>query len=99
MSNYKLSAKAKEDLENIWNYTIEVWSRNQANKYLKLIFAECDRIVENPNLGRNYSQIRKDYFGRKIGSHIIFFKISNSKEIEVVRILHEKMDLKSRIKG
>ena len=33
MAEYKLTNKAVEDLSKIWDYTFEVWSENQADKY------------------------------------------------------------------
>ena len=30
MAEYKLTKKAVEDLVKIWDYTFEVWSKNQA---------------------------------------------------------------------
>ena len=33
MAEYKLTNKAVEDLSKIWDYTFEVWSEKQADKY------------------------------------------------------------------
>ncbi len=33
MAKYKLTNKAVEDLSKIWDYTFEVWSEQQADKY------------------------------------------------------------------
>lgn len=33
MAQYKLNNRAVEDLSKIWNYTFEVWSKKQADKY------------------------------------------------------------------
>ncbi|WP_396174987.1 hypothetical protein [Flavobacterium sp.] len=41
--------------------------------------------------------VTKGLLGFKSNHHIIFFRIIIPKEIEVLRILHERMDLKSRI--
>jgi plasmid stabilization system protein ParE len=38
----KLSRKAEEDLEEIWLYTLEKWSKEQADRYLNLIFDEIE---------------------------------------------------------
>ena len=35
--NYKLSRKAEEDLEEIWLYTLEIWSKEQADDKLILL--------------------------------------------------------------
>ena len=34
MSGYELSPAAERDLEDIWDYTFETWSREQANSYI-----------------------------------------------------------------
>ena len=33
MAKFKLTNKAVEDLSKIWDYTFEVWSETQADKY------------------------------------------------------------------
>jgi len=42
MMGYRISVKAREDLENIWRYTFENWSQEQADRYLNLIFDEIE---------------------------------------------------------
>ena len=37
---YRISAKALEDLENIWIYSFRKWSKEQADKYHRLIIKE-----------------------------------------------------------
>ena len=37
MAEYKLTNKAVEDLNDIWEYTIEKWSEEQADKYYNLL--------------------------------------------------------------
>jgi len=63
-----------------------------------LILNEIEHLAENPDSGRNYSNLRQNYFGSKVKSHIIFYLIKNESKIKVVRILHSKMDLAERLK-
>lgn len=98
MPKYYLTNKAKDDLSEIWNYTYEVWSENQADKYYHELIDICKYLSENQNLGRNYTEILINIFGFKIGQDIIFYSILNSDEITIIRILHSKMDLKNRIR-
>lgn len=42
MFNYKLTNKAVEDLEKIWDYTFEKWSEQQADKYYALLIDSCN---------------------------------------------------------
>ena len=93
---YKLSHEAEKDLENIWLYKIENWSRNQANRYLYLIFEEIDYLCLKPNSVLDYGYIRKGYFRSKVKSHFIFYKFNLKKEeLEVIRVLHQMMYLEN----
>lgn len=98
MAKYILTNKAVKDLSDIWNYTFDIWSENQADKYYRMLLDNCQMIVKKPDVGKNYDNILSQLFGHKIGRHIIFYKIENEKDILVIRILHEQMDLKNRIK-
>jgi toxin ParE1/3/4 len=48
-------------------------------------------------LGKEYIEISKNLLGLKTGKHIIFYQMVANDEIEVIRILHERMDLKDRL--
>ena len=89
--------KANEDLNSIWNYTYENWSEAQADKYYATIKFNCLEIGKKTNLGRNYNGISEKLFGIKSEKHIIFYSWISENEIEVVRILHERMDLKNKL--
>lgn len=97
MAKYFLTNKAVEDLSRIWDYTYEVWSENEADKYYELLIKTCRELSENPNVGKNYDEIAKEISGFRINKHIIFYRVTKPDEIEVLRILHESMDLKNRI--
>ncbi len=97
MAKYILTNKAIEDLSKIWDYTYEVWSENQADKYYFELLVDCQELSENQSLGKNYIEIEKNIFGFKSGQHLIFYRIQNSTKIEIIRILHSRMDLKNRI--
>ncbi len=95
---YKISKQAENDLENIWLYTFEEWSREQADYYYDLIMDEIEYISENPKSGKDYNEIRKGYFRSRVKSHFIFYRINLKEEkIEIIRILHQQMDVDSHI--
>lgn len=96
MMQYRLSKLAKKDLEDIWKYTAENWSINQANKYYEIIINECLFITENQHIGRSIIHIKPLHRIRQIKSHIIVYKIKND-QIWVDRILHKRMDIKNRL--
>lgn len=97
MAKVILRQKAIDDLNDIWDYTYDQWSENQADKYYKTLKLACKEIGEIPDLGRKYIEISRDLLGFKSGKHIIFYHLISKNEIEVVRIIHERMDLKNRL--
>jgi toxin ParE1/3/4 len=85
-------------LSDIWEHTYETWSERQADKYYELLISACQYVSEQPEKGKPYNEVAKDIFGFQAGKHILLYRMLQTSEIEIVRILHEKMDLKNRIK-
>lgn len=48
--NYELSIEARNDLHDIWLYTFENWTLQQATTYVDLILDEIERIASKPSL-------------------------------------------------
>lgn len=97
MAKYELTNKAVEDLSKIWDYTYEGWSENQADKYYEILISSFQEIADNPKLGKSYYGIAQNLLGIKTNRHIIFYRTINENNVEITRILHERMDLKNRI--
>ena len=97
MDSYSLTNKAVEDLSNIWNYTVDTWSESGADKYYNMLIGFCNELSLHPEKGKIYDEVETKLLGYKAGKHIIFYRVVNSKQIEVIRILHERMDLKNRM--
>lgn len=98
MAKYYLTNKAVEDLTNIWNYTFEEWSESQADNYYALLLEAFQDISDNPELGKNYEGIAKGVSGFRINKHIVFYRRIDTGLIEVVRILHGRMNLKIKFR-
>lgn len=95
---FRISEEAANDLSKIWLYTYENWSMEQADRYYGLILNEIAYLTKAPDSGRDYSIIREGYFCSKVKSHLIFYKINHlDKQIEIIRILHQRMDIESLI--
>jgi toxin ParE1/3/4 len=88
---------AIDDLNSIWEYTFEKWSEKQADKYYATVKMACNGIGENPKIGKEYDGISSNLLGLRSGKHIIFYQQISDDRIEIIRILHERMDLKNRI--
>jgi toxin ParE1/3/4 len=86
--------EAIHDLNEIWSYTFKKWSENQADKYYSALEFACIQLGQHPELGKEYDGIQKNLLGLRTGKHIIFYQAITNQEIEIIRILHEQMDLK-----
>ncbi|RNI38825.1 type II toxin-antitoxin system RelE/ParE family toxin [Hanamia caeni] len=96
--NYNISKEASLDLEEIWLYTFEHWLIEQADRYYNQLLNEIEYISKNPKSGKDYSNIRKGYLRTKVNSHLIFYQINESEKlVEIIRVLHQSMDIQSKL--
>jgi len=58
---------------------------------------EIEFISENFESGKSIEQIRKGYKSSKVKSHLIFYRKSKNNTIEIIRVLHQKMDIESQL--
>ena len=98
MSGFVLSERAKNDLRNLWHYTVETWSVDQAKQYYNDILDTCEAIADKRVYpGSSFEGIRSGLHGYRSNHHIIFYRHLSNNKIRVVRILHEKMDYSRHI--
>ncbi|MBS1511879.1 MAG: type II toxin-antitoxin system RelE/ParE family toxin [Bacteroidetes bacterium] len=65
---------------------------------MNLIFDEIEYLGDNPKAGKDISHVRKNYRCAKVKSHIIFYRQPDNKtEIEIIRVLHQRMDIENRL--
>jgi toxin ParE1/3/4 len=93
---YRLSPRAVSDLEDIWLYTFQTWSPDQADIYHRKIMDGVDRILEGTSHSKACDHIRQGYFKCSVGSHLVFYREATY-GIEVVRILHQSMDIERHL--
>jgi len=93
MPTFKLSKKAKDDLIGIARYTEQTWGREQRLLYLKKLDVMFYTLADNPALHRSCDDIRSGYFKQLVGSHLIFFRNDPNSTIEIIRVLHKRMDV------
>jgi toxin ParE1/3/4 len=51
-----------------------------------------ERIVSNPTIGRACNDVRPGYCKHAVGSHTLYYRIGSEVVIDVVRVLHQRMD-------
>ena len=96
ITKYRISEAAINDLDGIWEYTFLKWSKEQADRYHHLIMNEIEFIAENIFSGKPMNHIKDSYLVSYVKLHMIFFKRKDG-IVEIIRILHQKMDIESNL--
>lgn len=97
MPGFVLTHAAREDLKSIGRYTQDRWGRDQRNRYLAALDASFHDLATDPLMGRDCSDIHAGYRKHRVGKHLVFYRQLDSDQIEIVRILHERMDVEVRL--
>ncbi len=97
MTGYVLTPRARRDLSEIWDYSADQWGAAQADRYIRLIATACGALSTGRAKGRSAEAIRPGYSRQTVGSHVVFYRNRNRGGIEIVRILHQRMDVERHL--
>jgi toxin ParE1/3/4 len=97
MPGFRVTEKAKADLLGIARFTESKWGVQQRNDYLKSFDMAFHRISERPQLGKACDEIVQGYRKFPQGSHLVFFRTGLDAQVEIIRVLHQSMDVESRL--
>jgi toxin ParE1/3/4 len=92
MAQYSLSPLALEDLREIWRYGTAQWGLDKAEQYGEKLLDTFDFLAGNPLAGQPVQHTRDGYRKHLVGSHIIYYRLGISACVEIIRILHQRMD-------
>lgn len=98
MGVFHLTRAAKADLKEIGRHTQREWGTAQRNLYLAMLDSRFQTLADDPRKGRDCGDIREGYRKHGAGSHVIFYRQIAAEAIEVVRILHNRMDFERHLK-
>ena len=94
----RLSNPARRDLAGIADYTLRAWGEKQKAKYLGVIGDRFRALRNSPGLGVAREDIAPGLRAHPAGRHIIFYREVED-AVEIVRVLHQSMDVERRITG
>ena len=92
----ELRPKARADLDGIWNYSVQTWGVEQAERYIRAINTTFETLAEKPELGRLYKDVYENLRVYPSGSHLIFY-FASEKSIDIVCVLHKSTDIQSHL--
>jgi len=93
MNGYLLSPAAQADLGQIWDYSTCKWGEDRANRYIPGIRDACGALAEGSRQGRPIDAIRPGCRKLAAASHFLFYRVSDSGLVDMVRILHQRMNV------
>ncbi len=96
MARVFLRPAALADLQNLARYTEANWRRRQRDVYLTAIDAKLGALAANPKIGAPRDAVRAGYRSSRVGAHVIFYR-EVREGIEVVRVLHQRMDVRRQL--
>ena len=99
MGTYSLTNAARADLKSVAAYTQRRWGKEQRRVYSKQFDDAFFLLSNNPDAGVTCDHIKEGYKKFPTGSHLIFFRVISQNEIQVVRILHKRMDVARQLRG
>ena len=83
---------AKEDIKNIWLYSFNAWGETQADSYVLDLDQIICKLAQTPTIGVKLEKVKNNYRQYHTKHHLVFYRYTKT-TLEVVRILHEKMDV------
>lgn len=96
MRDVRLRPEAERDIEDIADYTMAQWGRDQAWKYVaelrKAIDALSESAERHPRSDQPFPGLRR----MRSRHHLVYFLIDEA-HIDVVRVLHERMDASAQL--
>ena len=97
----QLTDRAEVDLISIKIWSTEKFGASQAAKYLEVITSALEDLMTGPEpigsmsreeIGPNIRSLHVHRRGNK-GRHLLVFKEARNQTIEILRLLHDSMDL------
>ena len=96
MAGYKLTARAADDIDGIYEYTIASFGLEQARKYIGELHTQLGMIATHPNAGRDADDLAPGLRRFEYQQHIVFY-LPGQHGIHVVRVLHHSMDARRHL--
>lgn len=93
MSRCVISPSASRDLNAISDYFL---ARNieAGERLLREFNHKCQNLMQFPNMGKQYSNIREELRGLPLDGYIIFYRVLGD-GVEIMRVVSGRQDLEA----
>lgn len=90
-ARYRITPRAFKDLKAIAHYSLASWGALQRDAYLGDLERRFAWLAENPQAGKERTDVRDGYRSYLQGVHIIFY-IVRDEAIDIIGVPHQSMD-------
>ena len=88
--------QAEQDLLDIWMYTFSEWGEQQADNYLDELDTAIQLLAEQPLMCRERLEFAPPVRIHRHAHHLVVY-LALDDGINIVRVLHESMDVDSQL--
>ncbi|MCC6778454.1 MAG: type II toxin-antitoxin system RelE/ParE family toxin [Hyphomicrobiales bacterium] len=108
MVRFRLSAPARADLTNILAVSRDRWGADAERRYAATLSATMRAVASNPagpltrsrtdlapgvrSLHARHARVRGAASRVKAPAHIVYYRIVGPETVDILRVLHERMD-------
>ncbi len=97
MRTVRFSPSARRDLAEITAHLVDAAGRAIATEVVLRLRSKCDLLAETPGeLGTARPELGAAIRSFPVSPHVLFFRYPCDELVEVIRILHERQDVKSQ---
>ena len=89
--DYRLTPSALQDLDDIWRYSAETWSIEQADEYIDQLVMVFETITSQPTIARERNEFTPPVRIQVHESHLIVYSFL-AEQITIFRILGARQD-------
>jgi toxin ParE1/3/4 len=98
MIPYDITPAAEADLREIARYTRRQWGQAQSRRYARTLASCFQNIAAGEAVQRSFSDHFPDLLTTRCEHHFIFYLHPEEQKPQIVAVLHEHMDLISRLR-
>lgn len=86
-----VSARAREDIRAIGQYSVEMWDEDQADRYVATVYHAITTLSTAPEIGRSRDDLHPGLRFFAVAQHVIIYRFTE-KTVRIIRILHARQD-------
>lgn len=91
LTAYRLTPAAQDDLADIWLYTLQQWSIEQADRYADILEDTFDRLLFMPEMARERPEFDPPVRIHPSAEHLLVYRIQQD-HLVILRVLGAGLD-------